>query len=370
MSRRLVIHIGAQKCASSSLQASLRLYQAACDKNLFSFVFLNPAQLRAASDALTLKKDAPFQYIDRILSGLKGSFSVVSHEMLGNRPGLVQAIARRALRQHSFDHVVVVGYTRLQSSYHISAFKQWFFRDHKKLRHDISVLKNLDLPWRKFSSLERSLFALAVSGRDRSWFANYKKFLAGCASFSDQLTISSNHIPTKSNPYLLLEDFFRLSGYECVDDLSSYDVRKNTSFHPVVVHALSAHFSSLGSRVSCFPGPHEGNRWLFRICDRLDDVGGNMGDEKEVFPADFVQSIVDYLDHFNYSNNLKYCRLMSVDESYFKPSDLSDSSLSKDQLVHLAHRAAESRDQKRIDDYLLNSENLFMNAARAEIIST
>ena len=153
MARRLAIHIGAQKCASSSLQTSLRLFQNACKNNSFSFVFLNPAQLRAASDALTQKTNNSFQYIDQILSELKSDFSVISHEMLGNRPELVQAIARRALKRHGFEHIVVVGYTRLQSNYHISAFKQWFFRDRKKLRDDISVFKDYALPWRKFSAL-------------------------------------------------------------------------------------------------------------------------------------------------------------------------------------------------------------------------
>ena len=102
MARRLAIHIGAQKCASSSLQTSLRLFQNACKNNNFSFVFLNPAQLRAASDALTHKTNNSFQYIDQILSELKSDFSVISHEMLGNRPELVQAIARRALKRHGF----------------------------------------------------------------------------------------------------------------------------------------------------------------------------------------------------------------------------------------------------------------------------
>ena len=98
MTRRLAIHIGAQKCASSSLQASLRLFQNSCKNNSFSFVFLNPAQLRSLSNALTQKIESPFRYIDRILSELTADFSVISHEMLGNRPALVHAIRMPRLR--------------------------------------------------------------------------------------------------------------------------------------------------------------------------------------------------------------------------------------------------------------------------------
>lgn len=127
MTRRLAIHIGAQKCASSSLQASLRLFQNSCKNNSFSFVFLNPAQLRSLSNALTQKIESPFRYIDRILSELTADFSVISHEMLGNRPALVHAIARRAVKHHGFEHIVVVGYTRLQSSYHSLPSSNGFF---------------------------------------------------------------------------------------------------------------------------------------------------------------------------------------------------------------------------------------------------
>jgi hypothetical protein len=370
VAQRLAIHIGAQKCASSSLQASLRLFQNSCNNKSFSFVCLNPAQLRSTSNALTHKIESPFQYIDQILSELKSDFSVLSHEMLGNRPALVQAIARRALKHHGFEHVVVVGYTRLQSSYHISAFKQWFFRDRKKLRNDIAVVKDYDLPWRKFSALERSLLAMTLTGKDRSWHANYKKLTAGSHALSSQMTIASNHIPTKQRSYLLLEDFFQLSGFDCEDDLSVFDVRKNVSFHPAVVHALSSHFSSLGSSKSCFPGPHEGNRWLFRVCNRLDHASVKLPAEDSVFLNEFCGSIVHYLDRRNYPANLEYCRLMSVNKSCFEPESVLHSLPRLNDLVQVAQETAKHRSQKDIDDFLLMSENAFMNSSRAEIIST
>ena len=98
MSRTLVIHVGAQKCASSSLQASLRLVQKASNDR-FAFCFLNPAQLRAADLSLAKQKEGAFDYIDRVLAAQSVPQVVVSHEMLGNRPALVAAIAERAVRQ-------------------------------------------------------------------------------------------------------------------------------------------------------------------------------------------------------------------------------------------------------------------------------
>jgi hypothetical protein len=61
---------------------------------------------------------------------------------------------------------------------------------------------------------------------------------------------------------------------------------------------------------------------------------------------------------------------MSVDKSCFEPENGLDSLPSVSDLVQVAHDTAENRNQKNIDDFLLMAENAFMNAARAEIIST
>ena len=118
---------------------------AQASKGALGFCFLNPAQLRNADQSLQQDSGNAFGYIDRVLSSESSSQVVVSHEMLGNRPALVCSIAERALTHHDFDYVVISGYPRLQSSYHISAFSQWFFRDRKRLHEDLQVLSHYDL---------------------------------------------------------------------------------------------------------------------------------------------------------------------------------------------------------------------------------
>ena len=115
------------------------------------------------------------------------------------------------------------------------------------------------------AALERSLLAMALTGKDRNWHANDKKISGGCTGLSPQMTIASNHIPTKYRPYLLLEDFSSCL-ILIVRLISQYLMFAKCFFSPAVVHALSSHFSSLCSRLSCFPGPYEVNRWLFRVC--------------------------------------------------------------------------------------------------------
>ena len=370
MARRLVIHVGAQKCASSSLQASLRLV-AKASKGALGFCFLNPAQLRKADQALQQNNDTVFVYIDRVLSAASSSQVVVSHEMLGNRPALVCSIAERALTQHDFDHVVISGYSRLQSSYHVSAFSQWFFRDKKRLHEDIKQLAGHGLDWKKFTALERSLLALSLIGQDRNWFVNYQRFCEGVKSLGDSVTVVSSHIPTRSLPYSLLAHFLSSSGLSLeLDDLSSFDVRKNLSFNHALIHAMSAHLSALRpNQQSFFPGPHEGNRWLFRVCNRLEAADQLMSEFDALFSPEFQQSLVGHLDTRASSSNQQYCELMSVDFNYFKPSDQA-ALLSEDELIVLAGDIARARNTQDIEHFNCQIENACMQSMHAEIVSS
>ena len=370
MERRLVIHVGAQKCASSSLQASLRLVVQA-SKGALGFCFLNPAQLRNADQALRQNRDIAFDYVDRVLSGESSAQVVVSHEMLGNRPALVSSIAERALTRHNFGHVVISGYSRLQSSYHISAFSQWFFRDRKRLREDLKVLARHGLDWKKFTALERSLLSLSLVGKDRNWFGNYQRFCGGVKSLGDSVTVVSSHIPTRSLPYSLLEHFLSSAGLSLdLDDLSSFDVRKNLSFNQSLIHAMSAHLSAMRPhQQSFFPGPHEGNRWLFRVCKRLASADQLMTEFDALFSPDLQESLVGHLDSRASFSNQQYCELMSVDFNYFKPSDQAKL-LSEDELIALACDVSQSRNDQEIAKFNRQIENACMQSMRAEIVST
>ena len=368
MPRKLVIHVGAQKCASTSLQASLRRLESE-NGGLLSFSFPKPSMLRHLQELIEAGSASGFDDIDNILSGFSADQAVISHEMLGNRPVLVCWIVERALVEHGFDQVVVAGYTRLQSNYYVSAFSQWHFRDQKKLQSDIEVMKLNGLDWQKFSALERSLFAVVLSEKDRNWYSNYKNFWSGLKHLSGNTYVVSNHIPTSSKPYSLIRNFCELTGIEMEGDSEQYDVRKNSTFHPVVLFGLSSHLSGVGMRQTCFPGPHEGNRWLFRVCDRLDSHTSVKCQVDDIYDPWFLNKLLGHLDHRTFKDNLSYCDLMSVDSAYFAPADDAELFSSPEEIVELARSASNSRNFREIKRFDRMIQNLFMEAARAEITS-
>ena len=368
MPRKLVIHVGAQKCASTSLQGSLRRLESESE-GLLSFSFPKPSMLRHLQELIEACSTSGFDDIDNVLSGFSADQAVISHEMLGNRPQLACWIVERALLKHGFDQVVIAGYTRLQSNYYVSAFSQWHFRDQKKLQSDISVMKLNGLDWQKFSALERSVFAVVLSEKDRNWHSNYKNFWSGLKGLCGDASVVSNHIPTSSKPYSLIRNFCELTGIETKGDLEQYDVRKNATFHPVVLFGLSSHLSGVGMRQTCFPGPHEGNLWLFRVCDRLASQMSVERQVDDIYDPCFLDKLLGHLDRRTFKDNLSYCELMSVDSAYFAPADNSELLPSHAEIVELARSVSNSRNSRKIKRFEQMIQNLFMEAARAEITS-
>ena len=368
MPRKLVIHVGAQKCASTSLQASLRRLESE-NEGLLSFSFPKPSMLRHLQEMIEAGGTSGFDDIDKVLSGFSADQAVISHEMLGNRPSLVCWIVERALLKHGFDQVVIAGYTRLQSNYYVSAFSQWHFRDQKKLQSDIGLMKLNGLDWQKFSALERSLYAVVLSEKDRNWHSNYKNFWSGLKRFSGNASVVSNHIPTSSKPYSLTRNFCELTGIDAKGDPEQYDVRKNFTFHPVVLFGLSSHLSGVGMRQTCFPGPHEGNLWLFRVCDRLASYTSAKCQIDDIYDPWFLSKLLGHLDHRTFKDNLSYCELMSVDSAYFAPADDAELLSSPEEIIEIARSVSNSRNSREIKRFDRMFQNLFMEAARAEITS-
>ena len=52
------------------------------------------------------------------------------------------------------------------------------------------------LNWRKFTALERSLFAFSLGGADRDWFADYQALGDVVNGFGGAVSVVSCHIPT------------------------------------------------------------------------------------------------------------------------------------------------------------------------------
>ena len=113
------------------------------------------------------------------------------------------------------------------------------------------------------------------------------------------------------------------------------------------------------------PRPHAGNEWLFGISKRLSRFKNMLSELNQLFSSDLQQALIDHLDCRSSVSNKKYCDLMSVDFSYFKPSE-DALLLSKSELLSLARKTIQRRDLEEIKRLNCKMENAFMQSIQAE----
>ena len=90
-----------------------------------------------------------------------------------------------------------------------------------------------------------------------------------------------------------------------LEDFDSFDVRNNAAFHPVLIHAISAHPAELQpQQQSFFPGPHGGNDWLFRVCRRLPKRVSLLASRFDLlFPPLLREALIGHLDSRSFASN-------------------------------------------------------------------
>jgi len=59
--------------------------------------------------------------------------------------------------------------------------------------------------------LKRNLLALILVGKDRSWHADYSGLIDNVQTLAGAVRVVSDHIPTRKQPYHLLENFLDIT---------------------------------------------------------------------------------------------------------------------------------------------------------------
>lgn len=377
MKRKLVIHIGASKCGSTSIQVLLERIKRTSNSD-FEYRHLSPLKEGAA----WLSADsASWQHLQTTLANQSTRQIVISHELLGEptKESLVCRIADRALHRFSFDQVVIVGYTRRQWSRCISSFGQWWFRSRFFLKENSELLARHGLPWRKFSALERCMIMNSLQQPNRSYpktrlqsYADYySNLFSGLQHLGDRVTVVSKHIPTRKLPYSLESDFITSSQLALTSlDLDSIATVHNASFNPILINGIASHTASLApDDESFFPGPHDGNELLSYASDRVGSHESEIERFAHLFATDFMRLLEEHMDCSWAPDNHKYCELMSVNFDYFRPSR-SASPLTAKEICSLANDVASRRRLVDMEEFNRITEKISIQEFRAALLSS
>ena len=351
----LVIHVGAQKCGSTTIQHALANIVSVVDQDVLKFRIF-PAELaeRMHQECGSVSN----QDIDLQFDGLlkENSCLILSNELLGNYPVVVAKLAERARELFPTGRILIIGYTRAQYSYYVSAYKQWYFRDRPVLRSDIDFFRRKNLLPEKFLPFERRMFVNSIMSfrkrRQPDWDMYYKSLEAAFEG-GDHIEIHSSHIPSAELNYSLLEDFFRKLSLS-VGELSvlpSPPDRSNSSFNPVFCESVALGLCDQSIDSSLWPGPHENNH-LIEQASNLFALRHDHDSLEQFVDASRLFQSINAAIAMNFSNsNAMYCQRFGIDERYFGDEQDKDVSISKEQLFEIARQVQNSRETKKIDDY-------------------
>lgn len=320
---RLVIHIGPPKCGSSTIQNF-------CLKKPFkgkvAYRFIPPDLYLAEIESARFE-----HFIRKLKSDLKRNDAVIiSHESLFMQRVFLKTVCERVTP----GQVSIIGYARKPSSFLVSSYNQWFFRDIKaQQKHSETLEKYLVNPI-FFSGLEIYLMGLIFSDFKPSgnntyplynWNYNYQALRNELPADSQFLV---NSLPSSSYSYNLIDDFCEKAGL-VVKSRKRNKARKrvNTRFDALLVESIS---NSLYSNAEIVP-VHSENKYLIRFSQQL-------GNRKE--PASrFVNDLCACIDSVFLPDNKTFCSVYSLPLSEFEPRKL----ISKEQLTDIIKKEFEHR---------------------------
>ncbi|MEZ4802520.1 MAG: hypothetical protein R2797_07075 [Gelidibacter sp.] len=315
MIKKFILHIGPGKCGSSSIQNFFKSTKNP-SKEKIGYVLLKPKDVNRFNKK-NLDKDS-IVVINDILqtNGKNCDILILSRENLYQCPFAIANIFKESSKK--FNENILIGYSRRQSDFFVSAYSQWFFRSDESISESNTILFNLGLHTDYFTSMEKQL--IAGIGADfkiarhffgdnlMDWNEGYQKIKV---LLDEKIKLRMGTLPTYGSDVNLIQDFCDKAGINLKQKaIDQSKVKINAKFNPSLVEALNVS-KEIGLSVI---NPHEENDTLLKISNQL----------KSHLEIDTIllENILEYIDFYFLESNLEFCKKYNLDASYFnaKPS--------------------------------------------------
>ena len=319
--RLLIIHAGADKCASSSLQSSLHELNKK-NPELQQYQFLANKYLLKTDES---KAEENYLYVKSIFEKRTSDTVILSNEgLIGESLPSLRILCKVALEDYNFDKVIITIYSRSASSHAISSYHQWFFRNHEILKSDARATAEMGLKSCLLTPLERRLLSIKFKKIQYvDWNAIIQNIKIQTSRYGNSVRIISNHIPTPKNNYALLVNFLETTGiisnYKNIS-LAKYNIRSNDRFAEELTHSLSIALYEGAHSDIYIPGPHEMNDLLMALTTTYKDC-------ESLFEKNLNQAYINHRENLNYlgqavddisrEGTIKYCKQFNLKTEQF-----------------------------------------------------
>ena len=321
-SKLLIIHIGADKCASSSLQASLGALNKSYPE-LQNYQFLKNNLLLKNNESGPQPKK--LEYLKSIFEKTTSSTLILSNEgLMGESLPSLHFLCKTALEDYNFKKILITMYSRSPASHAISSYHQWFFRYKEILKSDIKAVQDAGLDSDLLTPLERRLIVILSKKQFRNWNTIIQNVRDQTHQFGRAVKLVSRHIPTKDNNYSLLSDFLGsaniLEKYRNIS-LAKLNKRANNRFSEQVTHAFATLLCKEEYSEMFLPGPHELNQFFLALSLPYKDVkftSSESLDKSYIHLQQNLDQLTFSVDELARDGTTKYCKEFSLElESFF-----------------------------------------------------
>lgn len=347
----LILHVGPGKCGSSSIQQFFATHKHPCVQAT-SYKLLSPSLITAFNceepDAVLL--DSFRRQLSRDLEGC--DCLVLSHEFLFQNPFAVKSICSSAVRLAQ--QITIIGYSRKQSDFLLSAYSQWLFRSADRIKEVNNSLVKLGLDPVLFTGLERQFIASIendfYSARMLSgysilhWSNSYNNIFQLVHEYG--VVLKCGVLPNRETDVPLIQDFCIKGGLTLCREMMAPSMKTaNSSYDHDVIEAINIAVD-LGFEMM---GPHDDNF----ILELLSSVITNAPTGKR----GFLCALQSYVDAYYWDSNQKLCDTYGLDKAYFLPTEI----LAKQRVLDVIVREGQQRSLHKstiIEDYRVLSAKM------------
>ena len=240
---------------------------------------------------------------------------ILSHEFLFSNPYAVKNIC--SIAKNRVSAITIIGYSRRQSDFMVSAYSQWLFRSPNRIQEVNHILDELELDVVLFNGLERQLIASIAndfhSARQLNeynilnWFNSYSNILH--LAHESGVDIKCGVLPNKESNIDLIQDFCMKASIELPHTMGNA-IRKssNVSFNPDIIETIN---NAVTIDLD-MPGPHEDNDLIHLLSSGMNPTIKSS--------SKFLSNLKSYIDTYYLESNIQLCNQYGLDEKYFKPS--------------------------------------------------
>lgn len=316
---QLIVHVGPPKCGSSSIQNFLG--KAPC-KERIRYINLGPETIDSFNKR-NLNSKRFYNFTKRINNDLKFNDCVIlSQEYLFGNTTCIENICNVA----DTEDIKIIGYSRKQSSFLISAFSQWEFRSINSNEFYSKILIDHKINSCFFTGLEGFLISVILSDfeplltdpryRIYNWNFYYQQIEKSLPNYD----VVVNCLPSKSYSYNLIEDFCTQSNITIKKNKQDLSMkRENIKFDSTLTESM---YCALTNDMK-IPDEHSYN-------NKLNDLSFKLG--MNYYPqTKFLKHLSDYIDTYFFPSNMKFCQRHSIPIKEFEPSQ----KISKEQVQNL-----------------------------------